>query len=260
MPAAGLLPAATSLQIATVQSLKDDPAGELRVQVSLPHLTGSSQGLLWARPLTPDAGAKRGFVFRPEVGDEVVIGFLNDDPRHPLILGALFGSKNKPPKPVEAPDQKNNLRAIVSKAGTRIVFDDELPALRIETTASSNADGSSKNRIIINEKDKSITIEDQYNNKILLNDKGIILSADQDISMTAKGSVLIKGSKGVQIEGNKISLQAQQLALAGQSQVGVKGAKVELAADATLNLKGGAQASMASDAMVEIKGALVKIN
>jgi uncharacterized protein involved in type VI secretion and phage assembly len=260
MPAAGLLPAATSLQVATVQSLKDDPAGELRVQVSLPHLAGSSQGLIWARPLTPDAGAKRGFVFRPEVGDEVVVGFLNDDPRHPLILGALFGSKNKPPKPVEAPDQKNNLRAIVSKAGTRIVFDDELPALRIETTTSGNADGSSKNRIIINEKDKSITIEDQHNNKVLLNDKGIILSADKDISMTAKGSVLIKANKDVQIEGNKVSLKAQQLALAGQSQVGVKGAKVELAADATLKLKGGAQASVASDAMVEIKGALVKIN
>ena len=260
MPAAGLLPAATSLQIGTVQSLKNDPAGELRVQVSLPHLADSSQGLLWARLLAPDAGAKRGFVFRPEVGDEVVIGFLNDDPRHPLILGALFGSQNKPPKPVEAPDQKNNLRAIVSRAGTRIVFDDELPALRIETTASGDADGDSKNRITINEKDKSITIEDQHKNKILLNDKGISLNADKDITLTSKGSVVIKGDKGVQVEGNKINLKGQQLALAGQSQVGVKGAKVELAADATLNLKGGAQASLASDAMLEIKGSLVKIN
>lgn len=260
MPAAGLLPAATSLQIGTVQSLKNDPAGELRVQVSLPHLADSSQGLLWARSLSPDAGAKRGFVFRPEVGDEVVIGFLNDDPRHPVILGALFGSQNKPPKPVAAPDQKNNLRAIVSRAGTRIVFDDELPALRIETTGSGNADGDSRNRIIINEKEKTITIEDQHKNRVLLSDKGVTINADKDIALTSKASVLIKGEKGVQIEGNKITLKGQQLALAGQSQVGVKGAKVELTADAALNLKGGAQATLASDAMLEIKGSLVKIN
>lgn len=260
MPAAGLLPAAMGLQIATVHSLGEDPAGELRVRVWLPHLAGSSEGLLWARPLSPDAGNKRGFVFRPEVGDEVVIGFLNDDPRQPLILGALFGSKNKPPQPVQAPDQKNNLRAIVSRAGTRIVFDDELPALRLETSCSGNADGDSKNRITIDEKAKTITIEDQHNNKVLLSDNGISFSTEKDIALAAQGSVLIKGEKGVQIEGNKIGLKGQQIELAGQSQIGVKGAKVELSADATLALKSAAQTSLASDAMVEIKGALVKIN
>jgi Rhs element Vgr protein len=260
MPAAGLLPAATGLQIATVQSLENDPAGDLRVRVSLPHLADSAKGLLWARLLAPDAGAKRGFVFRPEVGDEVVIGFLNDDPRHPLILGALFGSKHKPPKPVEAPDQKNNLRAIVSRAGTRIVFDDELPALRMETTASGDADGESKNRITINEKEKTITIEDQHNNKVLLSDKGISLTADKDIALAGQGLVTIKGEKGVQVEGNKISIKGQQTEIAGQSQVGVKGANLELTADAALKLKGGAQAGLASDGMLEIKGSLVKIN
>ncbi|MEB3362416.1 MAG: type VI secretion system tip protein VgrG [Synechococcaceae cyanobacterium] len=260
MPAAGLLPAATGLQIATVQSLENDPAGELRVRVSLPHLADSAQELLWARPLSPDAGAKRGFVFRPEVGDEVVIGFLNDDPRHPVILGALFGSKNKPPKPVQSPDQKNNLRAIVSRAGTRIVFDDDIPALRLETTASGSADGDSKNRIIINEKEKTITIEDQHNNTILLSDAGIRLNTEKDIALTAEGSVTIKGKNGIQIEGNKASLKGQKLELEGQSQVSVKGAQVELTANTVLNLKGGAQTSLTSDGMLEVKGALVKIN
>ena len=126
VPAAGLLPPAIGLQIATVASLAVDPDGELRVQVKLPQMA-ADQALQWARPLSPDAGAGRGFVFRPEVGDEVVIGFLNDDPRQPLILGALFGSKNKPPQPVQSPDKTNPLRAIVSRAGSRIVFDDTQP-------------------------------------------------------------------------------------------------------------------------------------
>jgi len=259
MPSAGLLPAATGLQIAIVQSLDADPKGELRVRVRLPHM-GGAKGELWARLLTPDAGAKRGFVFRPEVGDEVVLGFLNDDPRQPLILGAMFGSKNKPPQPVQAPDKKNNLRAIVSRAGTRIVFDDAAPALRLETTASGNADGTYKNRISINEKEKTITIEDQHKNKILLSEQGIALSSEKDISLAAKGEVKIKGMRAVTVDGKKTSLQAQQLEAAGKTKVSLKGAQMELTADAILALKGGAQTKVGSDAMVEIKAALVKIN
>jgi len=259
MPSAGLLPAATGLQVAIVQSLDADPKGELRVRVRLPHM-GGAKGELWARLLTPDAGAKRGFVFRPEVGDEVVLGFLNDDPRQPLILGAMFGSKNKPPQPVQAPNKKNNLRAIVSRAGTRIVFDDAAPALRLETTASGNADGTYKNRISINEKEKTITIEDQHKNKILLSEQGIALSSEKDISLAAKGEVKIKGMRAVTVDGKKTSLQAQQLEAAGKTKVSLKGAQMELTADAILALKGGAQTKVGSDAMVEIKAALVKIN
>ncbi|MFN7678582.1 MAG: type VI secretion system tip protein VgrG [Cyanobacteriota bacterium] len=260
MPAAGLLPAVNGLQIATVHSLEVDPKGELRVRVRLPHMGGTGRSELWARLLTPDGGAKRGFVFRPEVGDEVVLGFLNDDPRQPLILGALFGAKNKPPKPVQAPDKKNDLRAIVSRAGTRIVFDDAAPALRLETTASGNADGSYKNRISINEKEKTITIEDQHKNKIQLSDQGIVLSTDKDLTLSAKGDVKIKGDRGVQVDGKKTSLKAQQLDAAGETKVSLKGTQMELSADATLTLKGGAQTKVGSDAMVEIKAALVKIN
>jgi uncharacterized protein involved in type VI secretion and phage assembly len=236
-----------------------DPKGDLRVRVRLPHM-GGGRAELWARLLAPDAGAKRGFVFRPEVGDEVVLGFLNDDPRQPLILGALFGGKNKPPKPAQSPDKNNNLRAIVSRAGTRIVFDDEAPALRLETTASGNADGSYKNRISINEKEKTITIEDQHKNKILLSDQGILLSAEKDLTLTAKGEVKIKGERAVQVEGKKTTLKAQQLEASGEAKVSLKGAQMELAADATLALKGGAQTKVGADAMVEIQASLVKIN
>ncbi|MEB3319129.1 MAG: type VI secretion system tip protein VgrG [Cyanobacteriota bacterium] len=259
MPAAGLLPAVSGLQIATVHSLDVDPRGDLRVRVRLPHM-GGNRAELWARLLSPDAGAKRGFVFRPEVGDEVVLGFLNDDPRQPLILGALFSRKNKPPKPVQSPDKKNDLRAIVSRAGTRVVFDDAAPALRLETTASGSADGSYKNRISINEKEKVIAIEDQHKNKIILSDQGILLSSEKDISLSAKGEVKIKGERAVQVEGKKTSLKAQQLEAKGETKVSVKGTQMELAAEATLAIKGGAQTKVGSDAMVEIKASLVKIN
>ncbi|MCX5952099.1 MAG: type VI secretion system tip protein VgrG [Cyanobacteria bacterium] len=259
-PAAGLLPPAIGLQIATVASLAVDPDGELRVQVKLPQMA-ADQALQWARPLSPDAGAGRGFVFRPEVGDEVVIGFLNDDPRQPLILGALFGSKNKPPQPVHNPDKTNPLRAIVSRAGSRIVFDDKTPALHIETTAAGKADGEYKNKISLDEKAKTITIEDQHNNKIELSDKGISLTSDKDIMISAKGNIKLDSKANLALQGQtKASLQATAVEVAAKSKFSAKAAQVDLAADATFAAQGGAEAKLGSNAMVEIKAALVKIN
>jgi phage protein D len=259
VPAAGLLPPATGLQIATVASLQEDPRGQLRVQVKLPCLD-QEQSLLWALPLSPDAGAGRGIVFRPEVGDEVVIGFLNDDPRQPLILGSLFGSRNKPPNPVAKPERSNALRAIVSRSGSRIVFDDKAPSLRIETTAAGNADGQYLNRISIDEKAKKITIEDQHKNRILMSDQGITIESAKDITLSAKGAVKLSAETNLELAGkSKANLKAAQMELAADSKLQLKAAQMELAASASLNVKG-AQTKVGGDALLEIKGALVKIN
>jgi len=211
--------------------------------------------------LSPDAGAGRGFVFRPEVGDEVVIGFLNDDPRQPLILGALFGSKNKPPQPLQSPDKTNPLRAIVSRAGSRIVFDDKTPALYIETTAAGEASDEYKNKISLDEKAKTITIEDQHNNKIELSDKGISLTSDKDISISAKGNIKLESQAKLDLQGQrKASLQSTQVEVVAKGKFSAKAGWVDLAADGTFAAQGGVQAKLGSKAKVEIKAALVKIN
>ena len=193
LPAAGLLPPLRGLQIATVGSLATDDQNQFRVQVRLPAF-GGDQGALWARLATPDAGDGRGFVFRPEVGDEVVLGFLSDDPRQAVVLGALHSARNPPPAPVGKPDEENDLRAIVSRAGTRIVFDDAKPALTLETTGDGKASGTYKNRIAINQSAGTISIEDQHGNSLLLDKEGITLSSAKDFKVEAKGKVVIKGA------------------------------------------------------------------
>jgi len=40
-----------------------------------------------------DAGKERGWFFRPEPGDEVVVGFLHDDAAPGGDPGAMYGSK-----------------------------------------------------------------------------------------------------------------------------------------------------------------------
>jgi Rhs element Vgr protein len=258
--AGGLLPPVTGLQIGTVASLDLDPKGQMRVQVKMPHIA-EDKGLIWARLLTPDAGLGRGMVFRPEVGDEVVIGFLNDDPRQPLIMGSLFSKHNKPPKPVDVAEKTNPQRAIVSRAGTRIVFDDKAPALRLETTASGDANGDYKNMISLDEKEKTITIEDQHGNRIIMNNKGITISSDKDIKLQAKGVIKLDSKKDlIMLGSNKTVLKGAETGINGTSKCTIKAAQVELTADATLTMKGAAQTKLNSDGILEIQGSLVKIN
>jgi phage baseplate assembly protein gpV len=76
-----------------------------------------------ARVATLMAGADRGTYFRPEPGDEVVVGFEMGDLSRPVILGALWNDEHAPPSQADT-DPSNNVRTIVSRAGHEITFDD----------------------------------------------------------------------------------------------------------------------------------------
>ena len=86
--ASGLLPPIAGLQTGIVKQVAKDPGGQFRVALELPLLQMPGQ-LVWARLASFYASNKIGEVFYPEVGDEVVAGFMNQDPRYPVILGSL---------------------------------------------------------------------------------------------------------------------------------------------------------------------------
>jgi Rhs element Vgr protein len=185
--AAGLLPAVSGLQIGIVDKFEEDPDKELRVKVILPGLDAKT-GAVWARLASPDAGKDRGWFFRPETGDEVVLGFFNEDPRKPVILGALFGSKNSPPADFGAPSEKNLKKGFITKAGTKLTFtDDEKASLLIETKGQG--------KIMLDDDKESIQISDKHGNSLLMDKSGIHLKSGKDLKFEASGNVEIKGTK-----------------------------------------------------------------
>lgn len=186
-PAAGLLPAVHGLQIGVVATFAEDPEKELRVKVLLPAVD-PEKGVVWARLASPDAGKGRGFFFRPEAGDEVIVGFLNDDPRHPVILGALHGSKNAPADAMGSPSEKNEQKGIVTKKGTTVGFvDGDKAAVFIET--------ASKNKLLLDDDGETIVLSDQHGSSITLSKDGIELKSAKDVKIDASGNVEIKGAK-----------------------------------------------------------------
>lgn len=186
-PAAGLLPAVSGLQIGKVAAFEEDPDGEFRVKVIVPGID-STEGALWARLVTPDAGLERGYFFRPEPDDEVVVGFLNDDPRQPIVLGAMYSSTNTPHESVATLSEDNVNKAIVTKKGTTIGFaDTDTPSVFIQTPA--------ENKVLIDDESESIVLSDQHGNSITMDSNGITITSAADFKIDASGNVEIAGSQ-----------------------------------------------------------------
>lgn len=184
-PAAGHLPGVNGLQIGLVTDIQD-PNKESRIKIMLPSI-GDQKSEIWARMAVPDAGNKRGVLFRPEPGDEVVVGFFNDDPRQAVILGSLFGAKNAVPQALPI-DQKNLKKGIVTHGGISLVFsDDDSPSVSLETPAA--------NKIFLDDKGKAIQISDQHGNAITMDQNGITIKSAKDIKIEASGNVEIAGVK-----------------------------------------------------------------
>jgi uncharacterized protein involved in type VI secretion and phage assembly len=130
---------------------------------------------VWARVATLDAGAERGTFFRPEVDDEVVLGFLHGDPAHPVILGMLHSSAKAPP--IE-PSEDNHEKAYVSREGLRFHFDDDQKVITLETPGG--------NKIVLSDADEGIVLEDQHGNKIQMNGDGVAVTSAQEITLAAQ--------------------------------------------------------------------------
>lgn len=237
-PASGLLPGVQGLFNATIKKMYEDPDNQYRILVDIPLFDSKGQGI-WARLANFYATSGAGVFFMPEVGDEVVVGFLNEDPRYPIILGSLYSSaKNKPFKGL-TPNQKNTKKAIVSKQGIFIEFDDENKVFTIETP--------SKNTAVFNDKTKEITIKDQNSNSIVMSSSGIAIKSAKNISIEANQKVTIKGKQGVTVDSSS-------------GDVTVKGTNIKQTANVKFSAKGNAQAELQAGAQTTIKGAMVMIN
>lgn len=183
LPAGGLTPAIHGLQIGVVNKLEGDPANEHRIQVRMPTILPEGDGGVWARIGTLDAGKDRGTVFRPELGDEVILGFLSDDPRHPVILGMMHSSAMPPPIPAA---DKNPQKGIVSRGKMQLLFDDEKNILTISTPKG--------NQLVLNEDEGSLSLADQNGNSIILDSNGIKIESAGDIILKAKQKVQIEAT------------------------------------------------------------------
>ena len=232
--AAGLIPPMKGLQVGLVKKVAKDPGGEYRVEIELP-MASAAGNTIWARLATFYASNKVGAVFYPEVGDEVIVGCMNDDPRFPVILGSTYSKKNPPPIDV---DEKNQTKGLVTRSELSIKFDDKDKIITITTPA--------KQTLTLDDKSGSVTIADKNKNSITMDSGGIAIESGSDLKIKAKGNVSIDA-------GGNLESKAT-------GNVTTKGTQIEQKANAKFAASGNASAELKSSGIVTVKGTLVKIN
>ena len=189
-------------QMATVLS-NADPHGAGRVQVRMNWQTDNMR-TSWVRVMTPDGGgskdvkSNRGFVFIPEVGDQVLLGFRHGDPARPYVMGSLFnGTTGK------GGFDSNHKKSLTTRSGSTVTFDDIAHTILLQTTRA--------NKIFIDELNGIITISSAE--EVNVNTKNVNINASENMNVNVgknftmqvgeQSSVNIGKDASTSIQGNE---------------------------------------------------------
>ena len=144
-----------------------DPLGLGRVRVQMVWQEAGSEKTPWIRLLQPHSGSGKGFYFVPEIGEEVLVGFQGGNAEKPYVIGAQYNGKEKS----GYADKENNIKAVHTRSGTKI---------------------------ILNDSEGSILIEDPSGNTYHMDGQGNIkVSAPKNISFTAGQNINISAGQNI---------------------------------------------------------------
>lgn len=231
--AAGLIPGVRGLQTGIVKKIYEDPDNEFRIEVELPVL-GADGKSVWARLSTFYASNGFGAYFMPEVNDEVILGFMNDDPRFPVILGSVYSSSLPAP---ETPEEKNSIKTLVTQSKLQLKFDDENKVITVLTPGG--------NTMVFSDQDEGITITDQNDNSIQMNSSGITIDSKSDLNLKAANSVSINGTS---------------ISVDGSESISNTGGTVSITGNQTTSISANGECTVSSSGNMSIKGAMIMMN
>ena len=188
-------------QMATVLS-NADPHGAGRVQVRMNWQTDNMR-TSWVRVMTPDGGGSKdvksncGFVFIPEVGDQVLLGFRHGDPARPYVMGSLFNRVTG-----SGGFAANHKKSLTTRSGSTVTFDDTAHTILLQTTRA--------NKIFVDELNGTITISSAE--EVNVNTKNVNINASENMNVNVgknftmqvgeQSSVSIEKDSSVSVNGN----------------------------------------------------------
>ena len=240
-------------QMATVLS-NADPQGKGRVRVRMNWQTDGMQ-TGWVRVMTPDGGSSsdvksnRGFVFIPEVGDQVLLGFRHGDPARPYVLGSLFNGVTG-----SGGFAANHKKSLTTRSGSTVTFDDTAHTILLQTTRA--------NKIFVDELNGTITISSAE--EVNVKTKNINIEASEDMKINVgknlelnvgeNTNVSIGGDKNVSIGGEKTTSVSQSVetSIGGDLRMDIVGKTEQTTADMSMTAtQGDIIISAASKALLQ---------
>ncbi|MBW4759969.1 phage baseplate assembly protein V [Prevotella denticola] len=223
-------------QMATVLS-NADPDGKGRVRV---HMNWQTDGMQtgWVRVMTPDGGSSkdvrsnRGFVFIPEVGDQVLLGFRHGDPARPYVMGSLFNGVTG-----GGGGQGNNCKSLTTRSGSSLKLDDSAGSVTLHDKGgvSMNFDGAG-NQTLATKASATTTVGKDASLLQMDKDGNIELKANTKITLKIEGSKIIITKDKITLESSEIEVNGTTSATVNSPSINMQGGTTNITST-TINLK-----------------------
>jgi uncharacterized protein involved in type VI secretion and phage assembly len=210
---------ASQLAIGVVTNNSDGDGNLGRVKVKYPVLDDQTESV-WARIAWPAAGAARGIVAIPEVGDEVLIGFEGGDIERPFVLGVLFNGQEKPGDDLLA---KSSSVAVVMPRDLTTKTDG-----KVTTTAKQDITvESSQGGITIKSDQGGFKVTSAQNIELTSQQGEVKTSGMSGTTIQDTGSITINGTAGITIQSDaNISISAPAITVSADGDLELSGAMV----------------------------------
>jgi len=212
------------MQLADVVD-NNDPQGHGRVKVKFKWECLNNDVTDWLRVITPDAGSSaqvntnRGFVFIPEIGDQVAVTFEEGNIARPIVMGSIFHGLNG-----AGGYDNNHLKSIATRSGHIIEFNDTSGAETITITDKSNN--------IIRFDTSSSSIEISAPENINITAKNISISAEQNVSIVAGEHIYSNAGGNIASNaGENHSVMAENISMVANDNINKTASNIEKTAE-----------------------------
>ncbi|WP_419699019.1 type VI secretion system Vgr family protein [Mucilaginibacter sp. NFX135] len=239
-----------------------DPDGHGRIKVKFKWQCQSNDVTEWLRVVAPDAGSSdkvsknRGFVFIPEIGDQVLVAFEEGNIARPIIIGSMFSGKTG-----GGGSQSNKVKALTTRSGNTVILDDSNGSVNVKDPSGNvvtlNGDGtvtiSAPNTITLVSKDININAGNSINITAAPAKEGggdgiINVTAKKSIGVTAQDEGITTNAKKdisftSQTESVKLSATAKDVTMdAPAGKIAASGKTAEITSVDKMNIDGGSLA------------------
>lgn len=187
----------------------EDPENQGRVKVQFPWQEESRKSTNWIRVSSLDAGSgsvekkNRGYVFIPEIGDQVMVSFELNSPNKPYVSGSMFTGKTS-----SGGGSKNSIKSIKTRSGHTLEFNDA------EGNESITLKDNAGNTIIFKTNDKSMEIT--VPETLTISAKNLNIEVSEKINQTAKNmqvnieeNLQLQTGKSIEIVADKTDISVQ---------------------------------------------------
>jgi uncharacterized protein involved in type VI secretion and phage assembly len=194
IPAPYPVPPLGRAHLGKVESVEDqDSLGRVQVRLYGCHGVADQDALLWARVAVPFAGADRGAFLLPDVGDEVLLVFVDGDQRFPIVVGSLWNGAAAPPESL--PGTRVDRWTFTGKNGTRIgIIEESEGTEQVVIHTPNNA---------------TITVDESGGGEVTIEAGGTTVTVGPSgVDVQTSGSVTMKASSRMSVTAPDIEFNA----------------------------------------------------